>query len=192
MNDFKLKDFIIQKNVISADLCKEIIEVTSNDHWQTHKWYDVQQDQTISCNEKELDVLFPDPVVTSKLFETVVKNFAEYFKTCTKLHNKIDYSKTIHACCGIRLNRYSSGTLMRPHFDHIHSLFDGHQKGIPVLSMIGILNDNYEGGEIVFFDDYEIKTQTGDIIIFPSCFLYPHSIQEVTNGTRYSFVSWAW
>jgi predicted 2-oxoglutarate/Fe(II)-dependent dioxygenase YbiX len=58
--------------------------------------------------------------------------------------------------------------------------------------MIGILNDDYEGGELTFFEDHKIETRTGDIIIFPSCFLYPHAIQEVVKGTRYSFVSWAW
>ena len=38
---------------------------------------------------------------------------------------------------------------MRKHFDHIHSIFDGQYKGIPVLSFIGILNNNYLGGELV-------------------------------------------
>lgn len=36
---------------------------------------------------------------------------------------------------------------MRKHYDHIHSIFDGQRKGIPVLSMLGILNNDYEGGE---------------------------------------------
>jgi hypothetical protein len=192
MQDFKLTDFIVHKNIIPTELCREIIEVTLNDDWKTHQWYVVQDDQSISYEDKELDVLFPDPVITQKLFEIVVGNFAEYFTSCFPLHSQIDYLRTVNNCCGIRLNRYSSGTLMRPHIDHIHSLFDGHQKGIPVLSMIGVLNDDYEGGELTFFEEYEIKTQIGDIIIFPSCFLYPHAIKEVTKGTRYSFVSWAW
>ena len=192
MNDFKLTDFILQKNAIPVELCKELLELTANDHWQKHQWYVVQDDKSMSHDDKELDVLFPDPVITQKLFEIVVGNFAEYFNTCRPLHSKIDYIKTVHNCCGIRLNRYSAGTMMRPHIDHIHSLFDGHQKGIPVLSMIGVLNDDYEGGELTFFEDHKIKTRTGDIIIFPSCFLYPHTIEEITKGTRYSFVSWAW
>jgi hypothetical protein len=33
---------------------------------------------------------------------------------------------------------------------------------------------------------------TGDVIIFPSTFLYPHKVNEVKKGIRYSFVSWAW
>jgi hypothetical protein len=193
MKEFKLTDFIVQKNAIPEELCKEMIELTANDHWQQHQWYVAQDDKSMSYEDKELDVLFPDPVITQKLFELVVGNFAEYFTdTCNPLHAQINFGQTINSCCGIRMNRYSEGTLMRPHFDHIHSLFDGSQKGIPVLSMIGVLNEDYEGGDLVFFDDYKIKTKTGDLIIFPSCFLYPHAIEEITKGTRYSFVSWAW
>lgn len=192
MNDFKLTDFIIVKNALSKELCKEVIDLTANDNWQKHQWYQVQENSSFSNEEKELDVLFPDPVITQKVFETVVANFAEYFECCYPLNKDIDYVKTVHSCCGIRLNRYETGTLMRTHYDHIHSLFDGHQKGIPAVSMVGILNDDYEGGEMIFFNDHEIKTQAGDLVIFPSCFLYPHRINEVTKGTRYSFVSWAW
>tara|TARA_B110000503_G_scaffold139103_1_gene226736 strand:+ start:22 stop:600 length:579 start_codon:yes stop_codon:yes gene_type:complete len=192
MSKFKLTDFIVQKNVISKELCKEMIEVTANEQWQTHKWYVVQDNQSVSHEDKELDVLFPDPVLTDKLFDIVAEKFGEYFNACNPLHSQINFIETINNCCGIRLNRYSEGTMMRPHFDHIHSLFDGMQKGIPAVSMIGVLNDDYEGGDLVFFDDYKIKTQAGDLIMFPSCFLYPHAIEEVTKGTRYSFVSWAW
>ena len=63
---------------------------------------------------------------------------------------------------------------------------------IPILSIVGVLNDNYQGGEFIMFDDYEIKFKPGDIIIFPSVFLYPHLVKPVTKGTRYSLVSWTW
>ncbi len=32
--------------------------------------------------------------------------------------------------------------------------------------------------------------KTGDMIIFPSNFLYPHQVMPVTKGERYSIVSW--
>ena len=81
---------------------------------------------------------------------------------------------------------------MASHCDHIHSLFDGERKGIPILSVLGLLNDNFEGGDFIFFDDYKIKFNKGDIIIFPSIFLYPHRVAPVTKGTRDTFVSWVW
>ena len=36
-----------------------------------------------------------------------------------------------------------------------------------------------------------VPVETGDILLFPSNFMYPHEVRETTKGTRYSFVSWA-
>jgi predicted 2-oxoglutarate/Fe(II)-dependent dioxygenase YbiX len=81
---------------------------------------------------------------------------------------------------------------MKTHHDHIQSLFDGERKGIPVLSIVGLLNDDFDGGEFVFFDEHKVNLKKGDILIFPSIFIFPHRVAKVTKGTRYSFVSWAW
>jgi predicted 2-oxoglutarate/Fe(II)-dependent dioxygenase YbiX len=81
---------------------------------------------------------------------------------------------------------------MRSHLDHIHSLFDGKEKGIPVFSIVGNLNDDYEGAEFYFWDDYVVPLGAGDILMFPSLFMYPHGVKEARKGNRYSFVSWAW
>ena len=40
------------------------------------------------------------------------------------------------------------GQIMRQHHDHIHNLFDGVYKGIPVFSIVGNLNEDYEGAGI--------------------------------------------
>ncbi len=80
---------------------------------------------------------------------------------------------------------------MREHYDHIHSIFDGERKGIPILSIVGFLNDDYEGGEFLFSRKHEIPLKAGDILVFPSNFMYPHEVKEVTKGERYSFVAWA-
>jgi predicted 2-oxoglutarate/Fe(II)-dependent dioxygenase YbiX len=81
---------------------------------------------------------------------------------------------------------------MKEHCDHIHSMFDGTRKGIPSLSILGSLNNDYEGGELVFWQDQKIELKAGSIMIFPSNFLYPHKVVEVTKGVRYSYVSWVW
>ena len=63
------------------------------------------------------------------------------------------------------------------------------------LSVIMNLNDDYEGGDLIFTDqkEYEVKRLKlgkGSIVFFPSNFMYPHSILPVTKGTRYSIVAW--
>ena len=81
---------------------------------------------------------------------------------------------------------------MRNHIDHISSIFDGQVKGVPILTVLGSLNNNYQGGKLIFFNDVEIENPAGSIIIFPSTFMWPHMVTPVTKGTRYSFVSWIW
>lgn len=57
------------------------------------------------------------------------------------------------------------------------------------ISAVIYLNDDYEGGEIEFpRHDIKIKPQAGDIILFPSNFVYEHSSCKVTEGTKYSVV----
>jgi predicted 2-oxoglutarate/Fe(II)-dependent dioxygenase YbiX len=80
---------------------------------------------------------------------------------------------------------------MALHADHIHSMFDGERKGIPILSVLGVLNDDYEGGEFYLIDK-KTDLSKGDIIVFPSNFMYPHKVEPVTKGTRYSYISWIW
>ena len=41
------------------------------------------------------------------------------------------------------------------------------------------------------WNEEKIKLKRGDILMFPSNFMYPHEVKEVTKGIRYSFVGWA-
>jgi predicted 2-oxoglutarate/Fe(II)-dependent dioxygenase YbiX len=57
------------------------------------------------------------------------------------------------------------------------------------------LNDDYEGGDVVFGDQRfkeikRISLKKGSLLAFPSNFLYPHMIEPITKGTRYSIVAW--
>ena len=80
---------------------------------------------------------------------------------------------------------------MATHYDNIKDLFDGVYKGVPQISIVGVLNDEYKGGKFLIRDE-EIKLKKGDILLFPSCFLYPHTVTKVTTeNPRYSFVCWA-
>jgi hypothetical protein len=57
------------------------------------------------------------------------------------------------------------------------------------ISAVVYLNDNYTGGEIEFPRQLlKIKPKAGDIIIFPSNFVYEHSSHEIFDGTKYSVV----
>ena len=78
------------------------------------------------------------------------------------------------------------------HADRVQQMFDGERKGIPTLSVVGLLNDNFTGGDFIMLDDNKVELGAGDILIFPSTFMYSHKVTLITEGTRYSFVSWVW
>ena len=64
------------------------------------------------------------------------------------------------------------------------------------ISIIMLLNNDYEGGQLCFRNPDEtgefcIDPVPGRIILWPSIFMYPHTVKPVTKGTRYSIVSWS-
>jgi len=56
------------------------------------------------------------------------------------------------------------------------------------LSMSLILNDDYEGGDLILYDGGTMKQNKGSMVFFPS-YLH-HKVSPVTKGTRYSLVMW--
>jgi len=64
------------------------------------------------------------------------------------------------------------------------------------LSCIINLNDSYVGGDVSFFDNLhhneimKCSLKKGSVLFFPSNFIYPHKINPIKKGTRYSVVSW--
>ena len=90
----------------------------------------------------------------------------------------------------MKFNKYVEGESIQPHHDHIHDMFDGNIRGIPITSLIGVLNDDYEGGNLLFWNEYQLDLKKGDVVAFPSVFLFPHEVTTVTSGIRYSWVTW--
>jgi len=188
----KLEDYIIKTSFLNTQFCDDTIKHLKNiekNNWQQHTFYNPQtgKESTRSGNY-ELDVLFTDQIVSTKIIMDNLRN--EIGSYLEKLN--FPWFNGWSGYTGIRYNRYIENRKMALHCDHIHSMFDGDRKGIPILSCLGVLNDDYEGGEFLMFDDYEIKLKQGDLIIFPSNFLYPHKVEPVTKGTRYSYISWVW
>ena len=90
--------------------------------------------------------------------------------------------------CGFRLNKYSTGGYMTEHVDNIHHSH-GQEYGYPQVSALLFLNDDYDGGKFVVAG-MESETKIGSGIIFPSNFMFPHEVKKITDGERWSIVTW--
>ena len=184
-----IEDYIYVENHIPAELCKLLIDECNKKEWKKHTWNNYATGTFESEETKELDVMPCTQEQQNKITPYLVKALDKYQEKHSVPGDKTQ-GPWLTKFSPIRFNRYVVGTMMREHYDHIHSIFDGKMKGVPIVSIVANLNEDYEGSEF-YCRGKEIKLKTGDILLFPSNFMYPHEVKEATKGVRYSFVSWA-
>jgi hypothetical protein len=183
----------IFNNVIPDSLSDASLESLKTVNFGKHEFVNYHENKISQVGDPETysphldnsDVFF-NRNCYKELMETVYTCLKKYFSDTVNF----TWYNSWNGYTPIKFNKYQVGTQMINHCDHISDIFDGTIKGIPVLSIIGVLNNDYEGGELVLFEDVTYTLNKGDIIIFPSVFLYPHRITPITKGTRHSFVSW--
>jgi hypothetical protein len=155
-------------------------------NYEQHTFYNsVSNTNDKRSGENELDITYDDFEGSQNIMNLVYVALTDYSKLHKHFEGWEGYSS-------LRLNKYEKNKRMANHVDHIKSLFNGSVRGIPILSIVGLLNDDYEGGEFIMFNNKKLDLKQGDILIFPSVFLYPHRVEPIKKGARYSFVSWAW
>ena len=184
-----IEDYIYVGNHIPAETCEVLIDECNKKEWKKHTWNNYASGTFSSESEKELDVMSCTKEQQDKITPYLIKALEEYQVRCSTPGQKTS-PPWLTKFSPIRFNKYEVGNMMREHYDHIHSIFDGKMKGVPIVSIVGNLNEDYEGSEF-HCRGKEIRLKTGDILMFPSNFMYPHEVTECTKGTRYSFVSWA-
>lgn len=190
MTPQNLMDYVkVYENHLPADLCKSASENLNKINWKQHCFYNSATDSFISYDH-ELAVSNDDipekEEINRNVWFAIERYVLKDFSAFKEWFGGWD------GYTNIRFNRYDPTTQMKLHCDHIHSMFDGQRKGIPTLTILGALNDDYEGGELMMFGDHRIHLPAGAVVVFPSNFMYPHEVKPVKSGIRYSYVSWTW
>ena len=180
-----LKETIKELQSLKTDK-KRVSEDVSDSHWEPHGWYNpTKQIVEVRKDGKELE----STGKTVKHHDAIMKVLFDYIlKYIQDLNHKSFYGWTGYT--RLLFHRYKKGTTMAPHIDHITSIFED-KKGVPILSVVGQLNDSFEGGEFVVLDK-TIRMKAGDLLIFPSNFIFEHQVKKITKGTRLSFISWVY
>jgi hypothetical protein len=185
----KLNDYVkIYNNWFDDDLCVKTIQELEKRNWQKNKFYTPTNELWYSpSGENDFDVLMENNISTSnEISERMWYGYEKYIKDLN-----FQWFSGWNGFSGVNYNRYKQNEKMALHCDHIHSIFDGEIKGVPTMTALGVLNDDYEGGEFIMWEDEIIKLKQGDILVFPSNFLYPHSVNMIKSGIRYTCVCWA-
>jgi len=182
----ELKDYIlVLEDIIPDKLCNDILnEYSNSNEWKNslighgHFNKEIRNCTNISIS---LDGIIEK---NKEIRKKIDNDVFECTKKAIEKYNEKFKLTTISRDTGYTLLKYEKGGFYNEHVDSFLS--------VPrTISCSFILNDNFEGGDFSFFNNRVIRSlRKGSAVMFPSNFLYPHSILPVINGTRYSIVTW--
>jgi Rps23 Pro-64 3,4-dihydroxylase Tpa1-like proline 4-hydroxylase len=168
---YMVRYFNTQKNFIDAKIA------TAEGDTIDKKIRDVH-DLALSRTRPELTSVYINNIVT----QTVIFKVNQY----TEKH---PFARVANLDLGVL--KYGVGGHYKWHVDQGSNLNRA-------LSVIITLNNDYEGGNLLFAptdkkeDLITVKPGVGKMVIWPSNFMYPHQVEPVTKGKRYSIVGWLW
>jgi predicted 2-oxoglutarate/Fe(II)-dependent dioxygenase YbiX len=180
-------------NFIEPDALKVFQEVIKSNFLKYHKGKIINNEQGMIDGEVDENTRKTEIYDLNNTIETnrTALHWCNFFHT--KFQKAImDYShstKTQSACTlrDIQILKYPVNGFYKTHVDH----------GLNTprtLSLIFFPNEDYEGGNLVFqFPDQNLRVSVkqNQLLIWPSTFLYPHKVEPVTKGNKYSVVAWA-
>jgi hypothetical protein len=189
------KGIFLYENVFDAEDFVQMIEKEAAKDWPYLSWVPSSTGNgTVSeyrtSYQLELGILLGTDVIDGHRLHKVSQLWKKMFNAIDRyVYDYRDkHSLTLSSDEGYRVLKYSNGS---EYLEHI----DWHPDNDRQISLVGWLNDDFEGGELYFKHfDLTIKPKAGSFVIFPSNFLYLHSALPVgdvnKHDIKYSFVTW--
>lgn len=123
------------------------------------------------------------PVITRKTY-TDLSEIIKYVVPVQNLLEKEYGFPVINK--SVSVARWDAGDKLELHVDDLGTTNTNH------MATLIYLNNDYEGGEIVFptHNNFKYRPTKGDLIMFPGNYHYPHEVETITSGSRYSIPMW--
>jgi hypothetical protein len=189
------KNILIQKNALRKDDLKIILDHANREEKMELSVLDLEetnkQGRNIYIVEKETrDTQLVDPIPIKDKLDSINRfNIRKYVNPF--------YQFEIRDCELPQILSYGIGGHYIPHVDAegVWINADGSEvwrKSIDRdISVVYFLNDDFEGGELVFPElDLTVKPEAGTMICFPATHQYLHGVNPVISGHRYTMVTW--
>ena len=182
-----LLDYIkVYKGVLTSEECDKIVSHSHNDEtWELSlPIWDKNRNYTTS-NRRKCDYIHI--TTEGKSYRVMDNMLYQKFGDIMKQHTEGSYL-TLDEDSGYTFLKYNKGG---GYIRHVDATTDVHRH----ISCVLLLNDDFEGGELTFFgsdgiDEYTPEFNKGDMLLFPSNYMYPHRINRITSGTRYVVATW--
>tara|TARA_R100001443_G_scaffold27679_1_gene40885 strand:+ start:18 stop:539 length:522 start_codon:yes stop_codon:yes gene_type:complete len=163
------KDYFIIENFINAKHAEDLIN-----------FFDENENLCADPEKEHKDRNIHYFSIKDKKIKSLLNFYA--YKNILFINNT--YKTKTQLWSEMRLCRWKPGHSMPIHIDKNIKTRDNNMD----FSSLAYLNDDYEGGELIFTDE-ELKMPKFSCIIFES-HLYPHGVKEVKKNNRYTIPSW--
>lgn len=173
------------ENFLTPDECKSIIRLGETNDLIQMKSSLILNGKVVSENmaydgNKRMGCYFTDTLLELPLIKELTDKIINISNELAPF-NGISY----HTVPKYSFNRYGSGDFLDWHPDS-HEIING-----ATITYIIQLNEEYDGGNVKYkINDVEylVKKKEGSVFIFDSNIV--HSVDEITNGVRYSINVW--
>ena len=171
----RLTDCAIFKNHITDSFCQNLINTYSQDSIKKEPAYIGDNNLDKNIRDVERVILQPNVGISATLAATGLNANNYWWKYNVTHTNQSEFLI------------YKQDGRYYPHVDTIHK----HSNETRKLTVLAFLNDDYKGGKFYIQTTHKKfypPQEKGTIIVFPSYML--HGVEPVTEGVRYSCVTW--
>ena len=185
-----LSDHILHlKSFIDKDVCNSVMNSLDNLERDNSAPY------TDGLLNDNADTYFdPDIKYINNVRDRIfIDGLKEYASKIRSFNWSYYDTKSFH-CSEMIIRRYNEGSEFKFHHDDIIGEIFPHwflrRQNILTCNFYFSDANNYEGGDLVFTCGKTFHPSIGDIIIFPSNWMFYHEVQKITKGKRYSGTVW--
>lgn len=181
----------IYEDAFNTDNFIELIEEETHKEWPYLEWMSSKiggdDDSVVSEYRTSLEMptytMFEEGVSDQIDFikEKFLKNILEPVDKCVWDYRNY-FNVDLKTDTGYSLLKYYPGAEYHLHCDHGST-------NSRILSLVGSLGDDCDGGELEFpFFDISIKLKKNSLVLFPSNFPYSHIAHPIEKGVKYSLI----
>lgn len=185
-----LVDFIKVYQILTEEECDYILkEIKDNEYYRATTAKVGETDLTPQIDKYRTNsqtVISHGSDADNLIYERVSLSYAKWLESLPDdLYKKLwgNHFRSIKDT-GYEVNRYEKSEYYDMHIDELPG-----RKIDRIASFVLYLNDDFEGGDLVF-PFCKFTPKKGHAIIFPSNWMYPHKSEPIIEGTKYSVVTW--
>jgi hypothetical protein len=187
----RLSDYIVViRGIISKEMCQQVIDLyKDNEKWD---WAGTVAGLNLDRRKvRQMWISHNDvsgqgktfKAMDGEIFKVMSKAKDIYIETLAKKRG-IEHVPNISSDEGYQILHYSEGYYFKEHCDNSGGMSR-------VLTCTLNISDDHDGGLFRFLrGEFDVRLNAGDAVLFPSNFMFPHEVTEITRGERHAIVTW--